>query len=167
MLPDGIKFRYSTATNFDWLANVDTSNIINGSWLFADSSNLVEIAQFDTSNMTTMSQMFKSCIALISIPLLDTGNVENTVAMFNGCNHLISLPTLDLNKVTNMQLMFAGCTALSNESLNNILAMCIGAPSYTGTKTLKYIGLTQTQATTCQTLSNWDAFVEAGWSTGY
>lgn len=34
-------------------------------------------------------------------------------------------------------------------------------------KILAYIGLSSAQATTCQTLSNWDAFVAAGWSTGY
>lgn len=63
--------------------------------------------------------------------------------------------------------MFSRCSSLSNESLNNILEMCINATSYTGTKTLKQIGLTSSQATTCQSLSNWNDFVTAGWTTGY
>ena len=66
-----------------------------------------------------------------------------------------------------MNYMFSNCTSLSNESLNNVLAMCTNATSYTGTKTLKYIGINATQATTCQSLSNWSAFVAAGWTTGY
>lgn len=35
------------------------------------------------------------------------------------------------------------------------------------TKTLKYMGISSTQATTCQSLSNWSAFTAAGWTTGY
>ena len=34
-------------------------------------------------------------------------------------------------------------------------------------KTLKYIGLSEEQATTCTTLSNWAACETAGWTTGY
>ena len=40
-----------------------------------------------------------------------------------------------------------------------------GVPS--SKKTLKQTGLTQEQATTCQSLSNYQAFVNAGWTTGY
>ena len=63
--------------------------------------------------------------------------------------------------------MFSGCTSLSDESLNNILAMCKNATAYTDTKTLKYIGLTPEQANKCKTLSNYQAFLNAGWTTGY
>ena len=34
-------------------------------------------------------------------------------------------------------------------------------------KKLKDIGLSRTQAQTCTTLSNWQACVNAGWTTGY
>ena len=45
--------------------------------------------------------------------------------------------------------------------------MCANATSYTYTKTLKYIGLTSEQANKCKTLSNYQAFLNAGWTTGY
>lgn len=63
--------------------------------------------------------------------------------------------------------MFYNCIKLSDESLNNILAMCANATSYTDTKTLERIGLTSEQATKCTTLSNYSAFTAAGWTTGY
>ena len=63
--------------------------------------------------------------------------------------------------------MFYNCTNLSDESLNNILAMCKNATSYSDTKTLAYIGLTEEQANRCKTLSNYSAFTAAGWTTGY
>ena len=45
--------------------------------------------------------------------------------------------------------------------------MCINATSYTGTKALETIGLTSEQADKCKTLSNYSAFISAGWTTGY
>ena len=66
-----------------------------------------------------------------------------------------------------MTYMFDNCTSLTDDSLNNILAMLTNATAYTRTKTLKYIGLSKTQATTCTTLSNWAACEAAGWTTGY
>ena len=68
-----------------------------------------------------------------------------------------------------MKNMFKGCNNLSNESLNNILQMCINATriTYAAYKKLSYIGLTQEQAERCQSLSNYEAFIAAGWVTGY
>lgn len=87
--------------------------------------------------------------------------------MFRSCYSLKNVEVYDTGKATNMTQMFYGCSELTDESLNKILLMCINATSLTGTKTLNTIGLSSTQATKCQSLSNWEAFVAAGWSTGY
>ena len=121
----------------------------------------------DTSNVTDMRSMFSSCSNLTTIPLLNTSNVTNMNNMFNSCSNLTTIPLLDTKKVTNMGNMFYGCSSLNNESLNNILAMCANAVKITSKKTLKYIGLTQEQANICTTLSNYQDFVNAGWTTGY
>ena len=116
------------------------------------------------------SNMFSGFENLTTIPLLDTSNVTSTEYMFYNCENLTTIPLLNTSNVTNMSQMFGGfngCTSLSDESLNNILAMCKNATSYTGTKTLKYIGLTSAQANKCKTLSNYSAFTSAGWTTGY
>lgn len=99
--------------------------------------------------------------------LLDTSSVTNMDSMFSGCKNLTEIPLLNTSNVTNMTNMFLECIGLSDESLNNILAMCANATSYTYTKTLKYIGLTSEQATKCTTLSNYSSFTAAGWTTGY
>lgn len=143
VLPNGIKFSSSTATNMSWLTNVDISNV------------------------TSMGNLFYSCSQLTVVPVLNTSNVTSMNQLCYACTRLTTVPALNTSKVTDMANMFYNCSRLTNTSLNNILAMCIGATSYTGTKTLKKIGLSQTQAETCQTLSNWNAFVAAGWSTGY
>ena len=146
---------------------LDTSNVTNMGSMFFGCSALVTVPLFITSNVTNMNAMFEYCRNLISIPQFDTSNVTNMGIMFQECDNLETVPVLNTSSVTDMSSMFNLCPNLSSESLNNILSMCIGATSYSGTKTLKYIGLSSEQATTCQSLSNYQAFVNAGWTTGY
>ena len=114
--------------------------------------------------------MFTGCRNLISVNKIE-GTLQSCARMFSNCNKLVTIPELDcsnLNSNAAMADMFDGCPMLSNESLNNILNTCakssIKNSSY---KTLKIIGLTSAQATTCEGLSNYQAFLDAGWTTGY
>ena len=146
---------------------LNTSKVIYMEEMFAGCTSLTTVPLLNTSNVTTMNGMFNSCTSLTSVPLLDTSKVTTMSNMFAGCTSLTTIPLLNTSKVTSIIRMFTGCTSLSNDSLNNILAMLTNATSYTGTKTLKYIGLSETQSTTCTTLSNWSACEAAGWTTGY
>ena len=58
----------------------------------------------------------------------------------------------------------SNCPNLSDETLNNILQMCINATNYTQTKSLSHLGLTAAQRSKCMTLSNYTAFTNAGWT---
>lgn len=173
VLPAGTLFYNSQqASNFDWLENADTSLYTDMRDMFNMCRLVSTIPPLNTDNVTLMSSMFSSCLHLTSFSLSDTSKVTDMSSMFYNCESLVNLPLLNTSSVKKMQSMFGGkfggnCLLLSNESLNNILAMCKNATNYTQTKTLAFIGLTQTQATTCQSLSNWNAFVNAGWSTGY
>ena len=116
------------------------------------------------------TDMFSNCRNLISVNKIE-GTLQRCTRMFSSCEKLVTIPELDcsnLNSNASMQDMFGGCPMLSNESLNNILNTCakssITNSSY---KTLKFIGLTSDQATTCEGLSNYHAFLDAGWTTGY
>ena len=146
---------------------IDTSAVTDMRYMFQNCKSLTTIPLLNTSAVTNMSSMFYGCTVLTTIPLLNTSSVINMSNMFQGCIRLTEVPQLDTSKVANMANMFYDCTSLSNDSLNNILAMLTNATAYTGTKTLKYIGLSETQATTCTTLSNWTACETAGWTTGY
>ena len=158
---------FEGCSNLLKIALLDTSNVTRMQSTFAYCSLLTTIPQIDTSKVTTMFSMFQSCKKLKSIPQIDTQNVDSMFVMFRDCGNLEDVPVLDTAKVTTILQMFTGCSSLSNDSLNNIMQMCIGAIKYTGTKTLKEIGLTSAQATTCQSLSNYQAFLDAGWTTGY
>ncbi len=108
------------------------------------------------------------CSRLVTIALLDTSRVTDMKNMFAHCSALTTIPLLDTSNVNGMNTIFSDCPKLTNESLDNILQMCINSKiTSTSSKTLKNIGLSSAQATICQTLSNWQAFIDAGWKTGY
>lgn len=128
--------------------NVDFKNINNFDSAFADFQYLEEIKNFNPKNITTMSSLCYRCSKLHSINEVDTSKLLNRASSLGGA--------------------FEGCPMLSDESLNNILAMCINAVKlYPEYRTLQDIGLTQAQAEKCKSLPNWQAFLDAGLTTGY
>lgn len=116
---------------------------------------------------TSAKNMFRQCTSLTKVSSLDTSNTTDMTNMFYQCSELVEISKMDTSKVADMTGAFQSCTKLSDESLNNILEMCINATSYTGTKQLAYLGIIETVATRCTTLSNYQAFLDAGWTTGY
>lgn len=185
-------FRYAFAncSNLTKIALLDTSKVTTMDSAFVSCKSLEEIPLFNTSSVTNMTNTFIGCSAIKQIPLLDISNVTIMNSTFSRCTSLTELPQLNTGKATDMNYMCSGCTNLvtvpvlntssvdtmgvafencpnlSDESLNNIMQMCISATNVS-TKTLAYIGLTSDQATKCTTLSNYEAFTAAGWTTGY
>lgn len=152
------------------VTSLDTSNFSTTKNLFIGFSELIEVPQqLDTSQVTDMQYMFSGCKKLTFIPEMNTSNVTNMYYMFNGCAKLTTVPLLNTSKVTNITNMFSGCSSLSNESLNNILQMCINATAYTSTKTLTILGFRAYEHSQAkiQGLSNYQAFLNAGWTIGY
>lgn len=118
--------------------------------------------------LTSMYRMFYACVALKKAPFFNITKQATLYGMFQGCRELVEVPVYDTSNANNMEYMFNECYKLSDESLNNILSMCINANrSNITTRTLKYIGLSQEQAIRCQSLSNYQAFIDADWATGY
>lgn len=124
-----------------------------------------------TGTNITFSNMFNNCSSLVS---LDTTNfkikyqVIATGNMFANCSNLtnIDVSNWSLSFVSNCNNMFYNCPNLSNDSLNSILKMLTTVSSLlSSNRTLKYLGLSSDQATTCTTLSNWADAQTAGWTT--
>ena len=157
-------YKYNSNQNIRYFPIVDTSNVTNMQQTFSYCNQINVFPTLNTSNVTNMQQMFYNCTGLVEVSLFDTNKVTNMQQIFQGCSSLKNVPALNTSSVTNFFNTFGGCSNLTSDSLNNILAMCAGATSYTGTKTLDTLGLTATQKTTCQSLSNWAAAQAAGWS---
>lgn len=147
--------------------SVNTSNTTNFASMF-EMSSVVETALFDTSKGDSFGSMFNSCYSLKKVPQFDLSNATGCGFMFGSCKGLKEVPIFNLPKATNLSGMFNECYNLSDKSLNNIMASCITATSLSSSnKKLSYLGINSTQATKCQSLSNYNDFISAGWTTGY
>ena len=138
--------------------------------MFKGCTALTSVQTCALDNCTSAYQMFTNCTNLTTSPISNTNKITNFSNIFNGCSSLSTVSAFNMaacSGATNHQAMFSGCSSLSNTALNNILATITTATSVTSNKTLKYIGLTSAQATTCTGLSNWAAAEAAGWTTGY
>ena len=178
------------------IPQLDTSSVTNMSRMFANCDALQSIPVLNYEEVTDTSSMFVGCTSLTTIPDedLDAYNLTNTSGMFSGCGSLeiipesfdvpesqncsymfancaslTTVPMFGLEGVNSMSNMFYNCPLLSEDSLDNILGMlayAIGG-GYSGTKTLKWIGLSQSQANICETLYHWSDCQNRGWTTGY
>ena len=157
------------------VGNFNTINMDSLGTAFKNCSSLREV--FDINSNTgsgnfSIDNLFHSCISLETAPNITSKRRTNVMQAFFNCTSLKNVPEFNLGTVSgqgisNMMNAFSNCPNLTNESLNNIMGTIKKASYYGGTKTLYYIGLSNTQATTCTTLSNWADLVSKGWTTGY
>lgn len=143
---------------------------------FSNNPSLVECSIEGGSGCTGYASLCQNSTALKDFPLLDTSSCTSLMLSAYGCSSLENFPYLDTSKVNSMHSMVVNCPNLSDESLNNLLLMCANsAVTEARRKYLRYdyannfigIGLSEEQATRCQSLSNYSAFTAAGWTTGY
>lgn len=147
---------------------LDLSEVTNASNMFNGNKYIVECPELNTSNVTNTTFMFNDCTNLISAPEMDTSKVTAMNFMFAYDTNLGVVPVYDTSNVTTMNDMFYMCPNLSDEALNNIMQMCINTTDkYTENKTLRALDISSALATRCITLSNYEAFTAAGWTTGY
>lgn len=156
-------YRYITK-----IKELDLTNIITCKNMFRNCVSLESVQFKNTTNITNTSSMFYNCVSLIAAPLFDTSNVTDMGNMFNFTRNLENVPIYNTSSATNFSGFFAGCNKLTDQSLDNILQMCIGANSYTGTKTLSALSLGNVPdiATRVPTLPHYQAFLDAGWTIG-
>jgi hypothetical protein len=140
----------------------DTSEVTNMYSMFAHSG-ITTVPLFNTSKVTNMSYMFSSS-SLITAPAFDMSKVSNISRMFSSCYSLRNVPQYDWTSVTNVSQVFQFASNLSDESLNNIMGSLLTSSVVS---TFKSMGITSALATRCQSLSNYQALVDKGWTTGY
>lgn len=155
-----------------YMPMVDTSKANDISEIFNGCVYLIELPLLDLSNASSLDRAFKSCALLKKIPNFNTPNIVSINQMCSGCSNLVDVPLLNtsnLNGNSAFQNAFDGCSKLTDESLDNILQMCINASKYNGTKTLARLGISSAYytASKIQSLPHYQAFINAGWTIGY
>ena len=161
-------FNYAKEIKNNWNSSVTSLNMA-----YRQDYNLIYFPLVDTSNVTDMTSAFNLAENLEFVPLLNTSKVKTMRQTFQACKKLKSVPVFDTSAFDNTLCLlatFQNCPLLTNESLNNIMQMCINASNVVTNisyKNLNQVGLTSAQVTICQGLSNYQAFLNAGWTTGY
>ena len=108
-----------------WPDNLDTSKVIDMSYLFSKCESLseVDVSKFDTSNVTNMKYMFYNCSKLtrLDVSKFDTSNVTSMRSMFYNCSKLTELDVsnFDTSNVEEMNFMFLGCSSLKSIDVSN------------------------------------------------
>lgn len=115
------------------IQELDTPNVKDMSNMFANCTNLMNILNLDTSNVTNMTYTFINCKKLTSIPNFNTFRVENMYSTFNNCINLVDVPGFNTISTNNISAMFSYCNNLSNESIQNIVNMCLSSNIITTT----------------------------------
>lgn len=190
--PQSIKEDYNYAKNIydNWDAT-QTSYYR----MFKDNTTLRIAPLVDTTNGRDFSEMFRSCTTLAEVPALNCSNATSCSSMFQNCSNLETVyitharlnaykmfayctnlknvylvNVLGVRATSTLENTFQGCLNLTDESLDNILQICINATSFQGTKTLAYLGITDTTiypTSRIETLPHYQDFLDAGWTIGY
>jgi len=88
-------FEFYELTTIEGLTNLDTSEVIDLSYMFAQCQKLqsLDLSSFNTSKVTDMGTMFFNCFGLSTLDLssFDTSLVESIVRMFSGCKNIKNL----------------------------------------------------------------------------
>ena len=111
---------FSGLTTINGLDNLNTANVQDMEYMFADCSSLtsLDLSSLNTASLTTMSNMFAYCSKLTTVDLSswNTENVEMTSSLFFNCSELttVDLSSWNTAKVWNTGYMFYNCPKLEN-----------------------------------------------------
>lgn len=154
--------------------NLDTAHIENMSCVFYHNEKATTILcnKISTENCTNMTQHFEQCKSVVELDIrnYNTRKVTGMSNMFRSNQSLVHIyfgENFTFESMTSgVSYMFYDVPNLDNDTLNEILRICVTGTNIT-TKTLKNLGLSSSQCETCTSLSNYQAFLNAGWTTGY
>ena len=177
------------------IPDFDTSSCNSTQSMFYNCSSLTTIPNLDFSGTNTLQNTFRNCTNLTIIPDLNIPELQFMANAFSGCISLTVAPTINATAgITDMKSTFSGCTSLTtipiynlgregysssvssmisncpnltNDSLHNVLIMLSEGNIITGTKTLAYVGFSETQANVATTFEEWTTMQNNGWTTGY
>lgn len=168
-----LQYAFNYCTNVTEIGDITlTSNITSCNSMFNYCTSLLAVPNMTLdklSSTTNCSSMFVTCTSLKTLPLFDTSHATNLWRFANSSTNLENVPAYDLSSATNFNGMYGGCNKLTDTSLDNILQSCISATSFTGSKTLGYIGINSWAypASRIQALPHYQDFLNAGWTIGY
>lgn len=164
-----VSYMFNDCENLRVVPLMNIPNVCSGSYMFQNCYNLVDATHLSNLLLDNTTYAFRNCYNLTTYPNCNHDYNDRCYGMFANCWNLVDVSFFNTALIYNdgMRYMFQSCPNLSVYSLNNILGMCAAAKKVTSYKTLAGLGLSSSQASVCTGLSNYQAFIDAGWTTGY
>ena len=158
------QYLFAYCNNITYINNLNLYRASNCKGLFNDCTNLVDIEGVILNSCSNLEVGFSNCTSLVNAPNLNLNICNGIRYLFRNCYNLVNIPLYNTLNIDTCDGFVSGCPNLSNDSLNNILQMCSQIKNI---RNLRHIGLTENQANICMNLSNYQNFINAGWTTGY
>lgn len=150
--------------------NAPKSTVYNA--MFAGCSLLKDLKLTLGTTATDCRSVFEGCAKLTEVPYLETSKATTMAYFCNGCSSLVTLPEYDTSSVSAAGLgdFIKNCRNLSDESLDNMLKMCLKSKVLTNAaaswRQLSSVGFTAAQLDRCLEMDSYKACLAAGWSRG-
>lgn len=172
---------FANCNQLEYVKITDTSGVADG-WrsAFTNCTSLTEIdGDLDMSHTGSLEYVFAGCTSLTSVSniVMTSSSVYNASRMFEGCTALEDVPILDISNfgtqdygTDRLYMMFNNCPSLTDESLDNILQMCINSginPQYSPTLSTLGFNSTNYSVSRMEALPHYADFITAGWALGY
>lgn len=157
-------------SKIDWSQIKICDSMFKSVYLSSSGSNYVPFTFTFPSSFkpTSCIGMFNSA-RVTGIPLFDTSLVTSMQSFCYSASYIVDIPkfnTTSITTSTGVQNMFYQCSQLSQQSVDNILQMCIDLSSkFTGS--LNYLwnhNLPTTISDKAQNSSYYQAFLDSGWT---
>ena len=111
VVPDGMKFGYSTSFPFDGLDFSQKKNFIN---CWKSCSSLTSFPMLDLSAGTNFRSAWESCTKLTEFPALNLSSGSNFYYAWFNCTSLTEFPQVDLSNGKDFTNAWYGCSALTS-----------------------------------------------------
>ena len=153
---------FDNCFNFTTSPEMILPNAVDIGAMFWNDHKLTNVGNITTSNkLQLINKMFVECHSLKNVPLFETSGVINTHSMFDNCWNITTVPNFNFSNVTNMQSTFYNaynlvdvpqfyapnltsinkafynCNKLSNESIQNIINICLNSNIPSNQKNLR------------------------------
>lgn len=173
---------FANCNQLEYVKITDIGSVTGDGWIsaFYNCTSLTDIdCDLDFSLAGSLWGVFQGCTSLTGVLniIMTSSNVYNASYMFEGCTELEDVPILDISNLgtqnygtDRLYMMFNNCPSLTDESLDNILQMCINSgmnPQYNPTLSTLGFNSTNYPVSRMEALPHYADFITAGWTLGY
>lgn len=159
---------FSNCTNLINIPALIINNCFSSQNMFTNCFKLKDIDMV-VNIVNSGNNMFNNCRNLINAPIFNAINYYSA-QMFNGCVNLVNVPYYNLYNARNIIKMFEKCNNLSDDSIQNIINMCLSTNRNRISSLMANLAVNNMYSPFCNTnitndryQNRWAELTAAGW----